>query len=63
MSLPGGPGARAGAAGDTHWEHIRAMLGCIGRMENKMETTIIGYILGLYRGHIGRMEHKMEIAI
>ena len=29
-------------------------------MEKKMETTIIGYIMGLYRGYIGIMEKKME---
>ena len=35
----------------------------IGIMENKMETTIIGYILGLYWGYIGIMEKKMETTI
>ena len=28
-----------------------------------METTIIGYILGLYWGYIGIMENKMETTI
>ena len=43
--------------------------GYIGIMENKMETTILGYIgvlqgcMGLYRGYIGIMENKMETAI
>ena len=37
--------------------------GKIGIMENKMETTVMGYIgviLWLYRGYIGIMENKME---
>ena len=34
-----------------------------GILENKMETTIIGYILGLYWGYIGIMENKMETTI
>ena len=28
-----------------------------------METTIIGYILGLYWGYIGLMEKKMEATV
>ena len=32
-------------------------------MEKKMETTIVGYIMGLYRGYIGIMEKKMETTI
>ena len=32
-------------------------------MEKDMETTIIGYILGLYWGYMGKMEKKMETTI
>ena len=32
-------------------------------MEKKIETTIMGYMMGVYRGYIGRMEKKMETTI
>ena len=35
--------------------------GCIGIMENKMETTIV--LEGMYWGYIGIMEKKMETAV
>ena len=31
---------------------VYRVMGYIRRMENKMETTIMGYILGLYWGYI-----------
>ena len=37
------------------------MGGCIGIMENAMETTI--FYLGVYRGCAGIMEKKMETTI
>ena len=38
----------------------------VGRMEKKMETTIMGYtgiLFGLYWGYIGIMENKMETTV
>ena len=48
--------------GRTTFEHTVAT-GYIGIMEKKVETTIMGVILGLYRGSIRIMDKKMETTI
>ena len=35
-------------------------MGYLGIMEKKMETTIMAYMMGVYRGYIEIMEKKME---
>ena len=35
----------------------------MGIMEKKMESTLIGYMVGLYWGYIGIKENQRETAI